>query len=604
MINGLKNKWSRASGGKRKEDDMRVSRVLVLLSVGLAAAFVILGVTSVAMAAQPQTPQPAVSLTATALQISPPEASFARAILTVAGPNGFHYRKVVRAGEPIALDTMKLADENGNAINLVNGRYTWELRVITGASGTMSSPQAQRVERAGVVNDQRPSQVMTYTGELALTDGTMSVVPRSRADEGERPATASSAVSSRDGDQAPPAGGEPDASVASVMTPAAPTAYSATNWYVSNYLSVGTDSPSFHIQYNDSLPVIGIFDTAVSGFHWNIDAWNNEFYLFDSSTNNHPFSIDTGAPYSAIKVLSSGYVGFGTSAPATELHVIGDGGNAILRLEGSGGDYGQWFAGSSYTGFGLQKSGGSYTEPFRVDYGAPTNSLRITSNGYIGIGTGTPAAKLHVFTPDTGGNVAIVRGGALQVSREDGNSANIRFSASGKNWLFQNNPANATFGIRDETAGNSPLLIYGAGQAETVVIRGGKVGLKVGNPSQPLQLASGAYCSAGGVWTNASSRAFKRDITELPADEALKVCEDLKPVTFEYKANPEKKHVGFIAEDVPDLVATQDRKGLAAMDIVGVLTKVVQQQQEALQNQQKTITNLQHRLANLESHSR
>ena len=98
-------------------------------------------------------------------------------------------------------------------------------------------------------------------------------------------------------------------------------------------------------------------------------------------------------------------------------------------------------------------------------------------------------------------------------------------------------------------------------------------------------------------WTNASSRAFKRDITELPAEEALKVFEDLKPVTFEYKANPEKKHVGFIAEDVPALVATQDRKGLAAMDIVGVLTKVVQQQQ-------KTITNLQHRLANLESQSR
>jgi hypothetical protein len=34
--------------------------------------------------------------------------------------------------------------------------------------------------------------------------------------------------------------------------------------------------------------------------------------------------------------------------------------------------------------------------------------------------------------------------------------------------------------------------------------------------------------------------------------------------------------VGFIAEDVPELVATKDRKGLSPMDIVAVLTKVVQ----------------------------
>ena len=101
-------------------------------------------------------------------------------------------------------------------------------------------------------------------------------------------------------------------------------------------------------------------------------------------------------------------------------------------------------------------------------------------------------------------------------------------------------------------------------------------------------------------WTNASSRPFKRDITELPAEEALKVFEDLKPVTFEYKANPAKKHVGFIAEDVPALVATQDRKGLAAMDIVGVLTKVVQQQQEAFEEQQQLIKRQQDEITELE----
>jgi hypothetical protein len=40
--------------------------------------------------------------------------------------------------------------------------------------------------------------------------------------------------------------------------------------------------------------------------------------------------------------------------------------------------------------------------------------------------------------------------------------------------------------------------------------------------------------------------------------------------------------VGFIAEEVPDLVAMKNRKGLSSMDIVAVLTKVVQEQQKTI----------------------
>jgi hypothetical protein len=62
----------------------------------------------------------------------------------------------------------------------------------------------------------------------------------------------------------------------------------------------------------------------------------------------------------------------------------------------------------------------------------------------------------------------------------------------------------------------------------------------------------------------------------------------LAPVTFKYKIDDEA-HVGFIAEDVPDLVATNGRKGLSAMDIVAVLAKVVQQQQAQLADQRKEL---------------
>ena len=50
--------------------------------------------------------------------------------------------------------------------------------------------------------------------------------------------------------------------------------------------------------------------------------------------------------------------------------------------------------------------------------------------------------------------------------------------------------------------------------------------------------------------------------------------------------------IGFIAEDVPELVATPDRKGLSAMDMVGVLTKAVQEQQQTIVALTKQVTAL------------
>lgn len=49
------------------------------------------------------------------------------------------------------------------------------------------------------------------------------------------------------------------------------------------------------------------------------------------------------------------------------------------------------------------------------------------------------------------------------------------------------------------------------------------------------------------------------------------------------RLNEEDNYLGFIAEDVPEVVASKDRKGLSPMDIVAVLTKVVQAQQRKIE---------------------
>jgi hypothetical protein len=107
-----------------------------------------------------------------------------------------------------------------------------------------------------------------------------------------------------------------------------------------------------------------------------------------------------------------------------------------------------------------------------------------------------------------------------------------------------------------------------------------------------LTMANGATCTAGGTWVNASSRDLKENIHELTYEDARGALEDLNPVRYNYKADAEDEFVGFIAEDVPELVATKDKKGMSSMDVVAVLTKVLKEQQKINEELRKEIAEL------------
>jgi hypothetical protein len=136
--------------------------------------------------------------------------------------------------------------------------------------------------------------------------------------------------------------------------------------------------------------------------------------------------------------------------------------------------------------------------------------------------------------------------------------------------------------------------------SQTISFPVSNVGIGTTAPTHLIHLAGGAY-SDGATWVNASSRALKKDIKEVTAEEAIQTVENLKPVSFVYKEGNQDMHVGFIAEDVPEIVATSDRKGLESMDIAAVLTRVVQEQQRMLKEQQETMQQLQHKIVSLEN---
>ena len=235
----------------------------------------------------------------------------------------------------------------------------------------------------------------------------------------------------------------------------------------------------------------------------------------------------------------------------------------------------------------------------------------------VGIGIPNPAQALHV-----NGSVQLDKTGSAlgrlvlnTVSRNDPGRYGIQFANNAgapflgddtqpisfnfmSGWSNQrtNDASLKVFGKAANSWGTSLALTHDGtnGLVSTdvghvVLNPAGNVGIGTTSPAYPLQLASGAHVTAGGVWTNASSRTLKQGIASLPLDQAVAAVEQLAPVTYTYKASPDERHVGFIAEDVPDLVATADRQSLAAMDIVAVLTKVVQAQQETLRAQQETL---------------
>jgi len=142
----------------------------------------------------------------------------------------------------------------------------------------------------------------------------------------------------------------------------------------------------------------------------------------------------------------------------------------------------------------------------------------------------------------------------------------------------------------------SNCLVLG-GTGSTAV----KVGIGLTTPTHPIHLASGAHVTAGGTWTNASSRAYKENIKQLSQKDALSTLKALQPVLYNYKVDKKETYVGFIAEDVPALVATVDRKGLSPMDIVAVLTKVVQHQQSEIAALRAQMTLVVRQLAEVKS---
>jgi len=166
---------------------------------------------------------------------------------------------------------------------------------------------------------------------------------------------------------------------------------------------------------------------------------------------------------------------------------------------------------------------------------------------------------------------------------------------TGENVLFV---LNRTDGARCGFLAKVNQFFVGTSTNHPVIIAAGNSWITKFNTDGTLNMSDGG--SYTGTWNDVSSREYKENIETLSAEEALEAFQGLSPVKYNYKKQKEEARLGFIAEEVPDLVAMKDRKNLSTMDLMAVLTKVTQEQQRLIQEQQKTISELNNRVAELE----
>ena len=331
-------------------------------------------------------------------------------------------------------------------------------------------------------------------------------------------------------------------------------------------------------------PALTFDDDAGTLQMFNVFGDNTGFDIIDPTAGKSPFHIDPAALDNSLFIRNTGAVGFGTASPLANIHISSSTAFPTLRMQATtipGARTWEW--GVKAGRFDLVDVTGGNATPFAVGAATPTNTLFLSNTGQIGMGTAAPDSNSRLDIRST-----LTNGILLKNSAATGHFLRIENSAAAFRCGVQGN-GDAQFGMVTPGKG----LFFTAGNAGRMELNAsGQISFGLTPPTittDALIHTSGAKLTIGGVWTSVSSRAAKQDIETITSEEARDTVLALQPVGYRYKNELDERYLGFIAEDVPELVATRDRKGLAPMDITAVLTKVVQDQDRLLEDQKRVL---------------
>lgn len=235
-------------------------------------------------------------------------------------------------------------------------------------------------------------------------------------------------------------------------------------------------------------------------------------------------------------------------------------------------------------------NGEVWTDPLVIENGAPTGSIYINGGGHVGIGTENPLAQLEITAFDA--PAVIVNGSHTTWTTQDfQRNGEVRASIGiSPVDIFGGNAA--IIGSFDGEEFTDPLVIENSAPTGSIYVNSDGL-VSIGTTTATKQLNVAGDLLVTGAITEGSSAMLKRDINYISGHEAISTLKNLKPVKYKYKADSSsEEYLGFIAEEVPDFVGTNDHKRLRTMDIVAVLTKVIQEQQKTIEKMEKDMKTL------------
>jgi alpha-D-ribose 1-methylphosphonate 5-triphosphate synthase subunit PhnG len=286
---------------------------------------------------------------------------------------------------------------------------------------------------------------------------------------------------------------------------------------------------------------------------------------------------------------NSGYIGIGTTAPATPLHIAkSQNGQTELRVENpittgntaagavvqvassnSSGIFAAFpsdytdaiyqdravVASNSDASNGLVLRAGAAAAPVDFAAGASlTTQMRLSSTGNLGIGTTSPGAKLDVKSTSSG-------------------TDDFKLSYSATDYVAL---ASMTDGYRLRTQGAATNKLYlQSGASGSVILNdtGGNVGIGTTAPSQKLHVSGNVLADA---YLYTSDQRLKTQIENI---EGLQTILQLRGVHFYWKKNG-KPDYGLIAQEVeavaPDLVVTDPVTGFKSVKYGNIVAPLIE----------------------------
>jgi hypothetical protein len=322
-----------------------------------------------------------------------------------------------------------------------------------------------------------------------------------------------------------------------------------------------------------------------------------------------------------MRIDSSGNVGIGTSSPENKLDVRGIVNCTNASSEGSGTEVIR-FARSDFPDFyhSIFASAGSGSNAdhkldFRLNTGSSdtvTSRMTLVGNGNVGIGTTSPAQKLHLLRASSGATYGADGADLFIIENNDTIRIDLRTTSSNTAGIMFSDNVRVAGELSYSHSSDSMSFRTNSAGRMTIDSNGNVLIGRTDNPSGVSNslYATGVYAVTGAVSANVhvnsegllyratSSLRYKNTIQN--ATHGLTELLNLRPVTFKSNNEGDKIFGGLIAEEVHEAGLTEfveyDDEGnpdaLHYSNMVSICIKAIQEQQTKIQELEARITAL------------